>query len=330
MQTKHQESVSPLIVVAGLEFNVQARLFTNKSLTNHAQRLHDEKLAQHGFEPQYEFGRTHYQEQLAVLLKRSPNKVLFERPDAHKPDTRMSGYTRDQAKARIETLVEEALVIAKGMGLVLTVTNEPQTPLAMGHYDSVVDVRDSNPVYRAAMAKAKLAEERISHVQIATPDQVRLGISEGMLDSTEGWPSAEVMNRRYIFGLDPGTESMGVVQVELDEKGISSIESSQTFSKVRDMSPVALGHPPLPPVSPGIKMHPVRIWYEVPMRPQPEHFRFARISDGSYEPYEHPYVRPKIPESEMIRATVTVDIGKAQAELDKQQATELAHRSGNV
>jgi hypothetical protein len=58
-------------------------------------------------------------------------------------------FSREDATELVRTFVGAALHIADTVGLVVTVENRPHHQLAMGAYDSVVDVRDHRKVYNA-------------------------------------------------------------------------------------------------------------------------------------------------------------------------------------
>lgn len=61
----------------------------------------------------------------------------------------VGAFSREDAKELVKTFVGAALHIADSVGLVVTVESRPHHHLAMGAYDSVVDVRDHRKVYNA-------------------------------------------------------------------------------------------------------------------------------------------------------------------------------------
>ncbi|SAK83410.1 hypothetical protein AWB81_04206 [Caballeronia arationis] len=66
-----------------------------------------------------------------------------------------------QAVALIEVLVGGALRLAALTGHVLTVETRPKAKFAMGSYDTVVDIRESNKVYRERYRREAEAKEAI-------------------------------------------------------------------------------------------------------------------------------------------------------------------------
>jgi hypothetical protein len=55
----------------------------------------------------------------------------------------------------VRSLAEDVVHVAGIMGVVLTITQRPLLPLAMGNYDTVVDVRESRATYQAREAAAR-------------------------------------------------------------------------------------------------------------------------------------------------------------------------------
>lgn len=49
---------------------------------------------------------------------------------------------------RLQKELERLVGIAQVTGLVVTITQKPKLPLAMGNYETVVEVRDANSIYR--------------------------------------------------------------------------------------------------------------------------------------------------------------------------------------
>ena len=52
----------------------------------------------------------------------------------------------DEVTAYVRTQAAELAEFAKSVGLVLTIERRPLLPLAMGHAETVVDVRPARPV----------------------------------------------------------------------------------------------------------------------------------------------------------------------------------------
>lgn len=49
----------------------------------------------------------------------------------------------------LQETLKEIVARAESIGLVITITQKPKKPLAMGNYETVVEVRDSNSTYRS-------------------------------------------------------------------------------------------------------------------------------------------------------------------------------------